>query len=218
MKGNTGTPIEVLKGGEIVDVCTGARQAAERYGVSTASIYRMVSDGYLYQKNPELTFRFQPAPHIDEEEWRPVRGYETRYAVSNMGRLRNVRTGRILNAAKSYRLSKPAKHEFRYIWRLVADAFVSGKTEYTKYVLHLDGNLKNNKAENLQWSATPLFVVSPVEAWQEGALTSVFPSTRMAEKTYRTKNGTIRYVCMHRGQTKKIPGVYFRFAPEKEGQ
>lgn len=98
MNGNTGTKIEVLRGGEIVDVCSNARQTAAKYGISTATVYRMVHGEYPYSKKPELIFRFQPDTALDEpEEWRPVRNYETRYAVSNMGRFRNIRTGRILD-------------------------------------------------------------------------------------------------------------------------
>ncbi len=96
----------------------------------------------------------------DDEEWRPVAGYEGLYEVSSLGRVRTIgggkaRThGRILRATSGttgylrVALSAANVQRTRKVHRLVAEAF-HGPIPLGAYVLHRDGNPANNMASNL---------------------------------------------------------------------
>ena len=106
---------------------------------------------------------------VNNEIWKPIKGYEGFYEVSNFGRVKslerkvkanfhfgNTRTykERILKSGnvKGYQQvtlrNGISKHEF--IHRLVAEAFVPNPKGY-KTINHIDGNKKNNCADNLEW-------------------------------------------------------------------
>lgn len=91
------------------------------------------------------------------EEWKPIRGYEERYMVSNMGRVRSrtkvlkASTGNIY--AQVILNNGDVRHRKTVtVHRLVAEAFVENPlpNEY-KYINHKDENKRNNKADNLEW-------------------------------------------------------------------
>ncbi len=103
-----------------------------------------------------------------KEAWKPIKGYNKYYEISNAGIVRSVvvmvktwtgkrtRNGRILsqNIDKCGRCSvllsvKNKKKRFR-IHRLVAHAFLK-KSNNNNYVCHKDGNVSNNNVENLYW-------------------------------------------------------------------
>lgn len=97
-----------------------------------------------------------------EEEWKDIEGYEGRYQISNLGnvmsllglspRLLKLRTG---GRGYSYNrmrvlLYKGGKGKTKKIHRLVAEHFIPNPTNSPE-VNHIDGNLRNNRVENLQW-------------------------------------------------------------------
>ena len=92
------------------------------------------------------------------EEWSLISDDFPDYAVSDQGRVRNLRTDTLLTPYKNshgYLLVKLANcgttKSFR-VHRLVAEAFVDNPDEKTKiYVHHKDHDKKNNTAENLEW-------------------------------------------------------------------
>lgn len=97
------------------------------------------------------------------EEWKPIKGYEGLYEVSNLGRVKSLgkgknrnSKGRILKAHKSSkdylyaRLCKEGKTKSYYVHRLVAIAFVDNPEGYNE-VNHKDENKENNCADNLEW-------------------------------------------------------------------
>lgn len=74
------------------------------------------------------------------------------YEVSNMGRVRNKKTGRILKPQLNrdggyHRVNINAQH--RYVHRLVADSFYDCDIT-NKDVNHIDGNKHNNALPNLE--------------------------------------------------------------------
>lgn len=90
------------------------------------------------------------------ERWRVIDG-EDRYEVSDLGRVRNVKTRKI----KSLRLDKygyprvtlyPSGKSYT-IHRLVAKCFVPLVEEKTQ-VNHIDGDKTNNHWLNLEWCTT----------------------------------------------------------------
>ena len=93
--------------------------------------------------------------NIVKEVWKPIKGYENYYSISNLGNVRNDKTHRILQGDcntvgyKRVILYVPIKKRF-FVHRLVAYHFVDGySNEFV--VNHKNGDKKDNRAENLEW-------------------------------------------------------------------
>lgn len=97
------------------------------------------------------------------EEWRPVKGYEDRYEVSNMGVVRSITRvtsyGRrrkskeiYVKTINGYRVVSlfDGKRRNHKIHRLVADAFIPNP-ENKPCVDHIDTIRTNNNVNNLRW-------------------------------------------------------------------
>jgi hypothetical protein len=92
-----------------------------------------------------------------EELWLPVKDYEEVYLISNMGKVKNSKTSRVLKLKENIDgyyvvcLSEEnKKKEFR-VSRLVAQAFLPNP-QGLPVVNHIDGNKKNNWVDNLEWT------------------------------------------------------------------
>jgi hypothetical protein len=106
---------------------------------------------------------------VEQVIWKPVVGFEDRYEVSNDGRVRSLDIhvpcrggktrlykGRVKPTYRNNRgylvvnLCRDNKGAYSLVHRLVAEAFIDnpqGKPQ----VNHIDGNLNNNRADNLEW-------------------------------------------------------------------
>lgn len=92
---------------------------------------------------------------MEKEVWKFIDGYDGLYAISNFGKVKNIKTGKELATQydgryKTLQLSKNGIHKKNYIHRLIAVAFIpneSGK----KCINHIDGNKTNNNISNLEW-------------------------------------------------------------------
>ena len=97
-----------------------------------------------------------------EELWKPISGLEDNYEVSNLGRVRRIKSGcgtqagrilHFLNHSNGYviaPMSLNSKKYRRYVHRLVAEAFIPNPDNKPE-VNHIDGNKRNNCVDNLEW-------------------------------------------------------------------
>lgn len=85
------------------------------------------------------------------EEWRIIREYP-RYSISNMGRVKNNKTGRVLkhSLVNGYPVVKLNNTHNYKIHRLVAKYFIANPDNLPQ-VNHKDRNRQNNIVENLEW-------------------------------------------------------------------
>ena len=94
---------------------------------------------------------------MQQEIWKPIKGYEEKYSISNFGRIRNKRTSRITEGRignhgyKRVSFRKEGEIKEYLIHRLVAETFIENK-QRKRTVNHIDGNKTNNNIENLEWA------------------------------------------------------------------
>lgn len=91
---------------------------------------------------------------LPDELWKPIKGYEQLYWVSNKGRVKNNR-----KLMKFYRInsgylcidftSNKVKKKF-LVHRVVATNFLENTEDYPE-VNHIDENKDNNTTDNLEW-------------------------------------------------------------------
>lgn len=101
------------------------------------------------------------------EIWKPIRGYEGEYEVSNLGRIRGLdrtlsdgRTwrGRILKQIINHNghcrvvLQSGSASKYRWVHHLVLESFV-GPRPSNFDGCHNDGDPSNNRVENLRWDS-----------------------------------------------------------------
>ena len=99
------------------------------------------------------------------EVWKDIEGFEGKYQVSNMGRVKSL-TRKVWNYTKPGRILKPGMKENGYlqvslrngdksekhahVHRLVANAFIPNPSNLPE-VNHKNLNKKDNRVENLEW-------------------------------------------------------------------
>ena len=97
----------------------------------------------------------------ENELWTSVneKGFEGLYEVSNLGRVRKAKTGKLMKQYSNgdgylkVDFMKDGKKVKLYVHRLVAKAFVANDDPTTKTICnHLDENSLNNRADNLEWT------------------------------------------------------------------
>lgn len=110
-------------------------------------------------------------PNPTPEQWRDIPGF-TGYQVSDLGRVRSYRRrgrGRSVDPARDPRILRPAyindyasvnirrdgspRPTTTQIHRLMALAFKPIPDPDDNYVVHLDGNRRNNRLSNIDWQS-----------------------------------------------------------------
>ena len=91
-----------------------------------------------------------------QEIWKDIQGYEGYYQVSNLGRVKSLRSNTILKindikgGYSQVGLSINGNPKTKRIHRLVATAFLDNEFNLTQ-INHKDKNRHNNRADNLEW-------------------------------------------------------------------
>lgn len=94
-----------------------------------------------------------------KEEWRKVAGFDN-YSVSNLGKVRNDKTGRILKQKTEkdgyfeVNLYRETQRKTFRVHRLVALAFIPQLDKNRNEIDHIDFDRKNNRVDNLRWLTT----------------------------------------------------------------
>ena len=110
----------------------------------------------------------------NQEEWRPVNGFETLYEVSSWGHVKSLahdswggpgyrqlihfdekilKTFVSANGYVKVTLFKDGKHSQKYVHRLVAEAFIPNP-DNLPVVDHIDSDKLNSNVSNLRWCTT----------------------------------------------------------------
>ena len=174
------------------------------------------------------------------EIWKPIKGYEGLYEVSNFGNVRslkrNTTEGKVLKQGWHTRgysnvsLSKGNNHKTRSIHRLVAETFIPNPNNLPE-VNHKDGNKKNNCVENLEWVTRIENVLHSMETGLkkpifnnplrskavnqyslDGILLQTYPSTGEAERQTGVRHGNISKCCNR--QTPTAGGYKWKYESE----
>lgn len=91
------------------------------------------------------------------ERWKPIAGFADLYEVSDQGRVRSLRTGKLMKiVCDSYahlRLSRDGKATTIKVHREVLHAFVGAAPAGTEGC-HTNGNSLDNRLTNLRWDTS----------------------------------------------------------------
>ena len=164
------------------------------------------------------------------EIWTDIENYEGLYQISNKGRVRNSRSGRILiqkikkRDSNSYRLivlSKDNVQKCHSIHRLVAKAFLPNPNNLP-CVNHKDENGENNNVKNLEWCTHKYNTnygtcikrfseknKKPILQIKDGTVINEFTSAVEACEKYGFDRSSISNCC--RGRLKTYKGFQFKF-------
>lgn len=161
--------------------------------------------------------------NIINEIWRPIKGYEGLYEVSNLGRIKSVdrtvvyKNGRtyiykgqillISKCTKGYfrvELSKDNKRKYKYGHRLVAEAFIPNP-DNKPCVDHINTDRSDNRVENLRWvtytenNLNPLTVakrsIPIVQLTKDGTAIALYKSVRDTSEQTGISNTNISRCC-----------------------
>lgn len=96
-----------------------------------------------------------PVLSCNNENWKPIKGFEKTYEISDLGRVRNSRnkimkTYKINSGYDAVKFTVNGKRSALLIHRLVALAFIENP-EGLKEVNHIDEDKSNNSLFNLEW-------------------------------------------------------------------
>lgn len=168
---------------------------------------------------------------MKKEVWKPIKGYEGIYAVSDLGRVKSlprngtIRQERVLrgNFKRSgyvnIVLQKNGKPRTFRLHRLVARAFIPNP-ENKPQVNHKNGNKRDNRATNLEWvtSSENLKHKFSVLGWQADRHGikkvrcvengKIYDGRRLAERENKLPYGCIKQAIQRKGTAGNLHWEY----------
>ena len=155
-----------------------------------------------------------------------IDGFEN-YEVSNLGKVRNIKSGRTLKPSLNqdgylkHCLSENNKQKYLYLHRIIATAFIDNPEEKPQ-VNHIDENKTNNDLSNLEWCTIRENAVhgtrtkriaekrskKVVQLDLNDNILNVFKSMTQAEQETGISVGNISHCC--NGRSKSAGGFKWR--------
>jgi thymidylate synthase ThyX len=122
--------------------------------------------------------RWEVAIDLDQEEWKPIVGWEGIYEVSNQGRVRRVGHAprKISVGANGYdvvSLNRPGEQVVRTVHTLVLEAF-RGYRPIGFEARHLNSNRADARLKNLEWVPATINAKDRIDQDRQQRLVSVF--------------------------------------------
>jgi hypothetical protein len=142
----------------------------------------------------------------NNEEWRPVVGFETEYLISSIGMVWSNHSHKILKNKRvfGYQYVSLCSHGFRQerrIHRLVAEAFIPNP-DGKPTVNHINENKADNRVENLEWATTKEQNAHGTRT--VSAMASTDWAARSAKTDYREIAQKHDYYTMNRNQMRPV--------------
>lgn len=123
---------------------------------------------------------------LDGEEWRPIKGYEGLYVVSNLGRIAFL--GRVVKNGNGERNIPPRLLEIKhkkngyfyvdlwsnnkghhsYVHRIIAQAWIDNPNNFTQ-IDHINGNRLDNSIGNIRWCSYAMNNDNPISRQRHAA-------------------------------------------------
>ena len=178
--------------------------------------------GNILPDYTDSDFAFDEYDEIEPEEdedvdsikeiYKTIKGFD--YEVSNIGQIRNVRTGRILKqrlTRDGYCLASLYKDGIKKdfsVHRLVGNAFIPNPKKKPQ-IDHIDGNKQNNRVDNLRWVTGKENCNNPItkqnlakakskaveQLDDNGNVVATFPSTHQVGRVLGFSHGNISDAC-----------------------
>ena len=200
---------------------------------------RVGEEPFSFPTTKTKIMRYTEIKNLENEEWRPVKGYEGRFEVSNYGRVKSFLTmGNCRKVGAEYaHLLKPKKTNRGYlrvclridgktkdfsVHRLVVDAFIGIPDGMV--VNHIDGCKTNNNLTNLEvvtytgnllhaihtgLNRVPKNKTKPIAVLRNGDVVATFLSIKQACEAYGLKDSSVSHVLS--GRKKTLFGYTFKY-------
>ncbi|MBQ3990209.1 MAG: HNH endonuclease [Bacteroidales bacterium] len=149
-----------------------------------------------------------------EEVWKQIQGYEGKYDISNMGRVRSYaqsKDGRIIKGnpdGKGYLYVKlyytPQKYRMQKIHRLVGNHFLPNPNGYPQ-INHKDEDKRNNCVDNLEWCNNEYNHSYGTRDVRAGASNRCCPTT--SKEVYSIDDSGNKTVYKSIGEAERLTGI-----------
>jgi len=137
---------------------------------------------------------------LDNEEFRPIEGFENDYYVSNKGRVYSRKGQKLLKPCLSpagYYTVRIGKNTF--VHRLVALAFIGNDNPLYTMVDHIDRSRTNNKVSNLRWADAKLNSSNSTSVlFKTGGIEETYDKITHNNKTYTYTGFRVNYGTHHK--------------------